>query len=137
MALTPLALIPAPTAVTLEMVTFEFPVFVTVTLCELLLPTFTFPKLRLAGLTARVRVTAIPEPVRLTDVGDVGALLTIEMLPEAVPATVGANATVMVVCCPAFTVRGTVNPLTLNADPVSLICLMVRVAVPVFLTIKA
>ena len=42
-ALTPLALKPAPETVTLEMLTFEFPVFVKVTLEEPLPPTFTFP----------------------------------------------------------------------------------------------
>ena len=98
MAPRPLALKPAPEVLTAEMVTLEFPVFVTVTFCELLLPTFTFPKLRLEGLMPRVRVAAIPEPLRLTEVGEVGALLTIEMLPEAVPTNVGAKAAVMLVC---------------------------------------
>ncbi len=60
-----------------------------------------------------------------------------ERLPEAVPTTVGLNATVIVVCCPAFTLSGSVNPLTLNSEPVSLIWVMLRVAVPVFLIIRA
>jgi len=48
----PLALNPVPTGVgvTLEIVTFEFPLFVSVALKELVFPTVTFPKLRLAGL---------------------------------------------------------------------------------------
>jgi len=46
---TPLTLNPVPVAVTLEIVTFEFPLFVSVTLNELVLPTFTFPKFKLAG----------------------------------------------------------------------------------------
>ena len=46
----------------------------------------------------RVRVAAIPVPVRPTDVGEVGALLAIETLPGAGPTTVGRNATVIVVC---------------------------------------
>ena len=42
-ALTPLELNPVPVVVTLETVTFEFPVFVSVVLKELLPATFTFP----------------------------------------------------------------------------------------------
>jgi hypothetical protein len=49
-ALTPLALNPAPEGVTPEIVTFEFPLLVKVTLIVLLLPSFTLPKLRLVGL---------------------------------------------------------------------------------------
>ncbi len=42
-ALTPLALKPVPVTVTLETVTFEFPLLVRVTASEPVLPTFTFP----------------------------------------------------------------------------------------------
>jgi len=120
LALTPLVLKPAPEVVTPEIVTFEFPVFVTVTFCELLLPTFTFPKLRLVGLMPRVRMAAIPVPLRATELGDVGALLAIEMLPDTVPTEVGRKATVIVVCCPAFTFNGNENPLTVKkAEPLS------------------
>ena len=110
--------------------------FVTVAFCELLLPTFTFPKLKLGGLMPRVKVAAIAVPLRPTGVGDVGALLTMEMLPGTVPTAVGRKPTVIVVCCPAFTFIGSVNPLTLKAEPVSLTCVIVSVAVPVFLMIK-
>lgn len=106
-----------------EIVTFELPVFVMVIFCvgeEV--PVVTLPKLRLAGLMPSVRVAAIPVPVRATEVGEVGALLVIEMLPEAGPTAVGRKATVIVVCCPAFTLSGSVNPLTVKkADPVSVI----------------
>ena len=47
------------------------------------------PKLRLVGLIPSVRVAAIPEPVRATEVGEVGALLAIEMLPDTAPTAVG------------------------------------------------
>ena len=106
-----------------EIVTFELPVFVMVTFCvgeEV--PVVTLPKLRLVGLMPSVRVAAIPVPERAADVGEVGALLVIETLPEARPAEVGRNATVIAVCCPAFMLKGSVNPLTLkNAEPVSVI----------------
>ena len=68
--------------------------------------------------SVRVAATAVPD--RPTEVGEVGALLTMEMLPGTVPTTVGRKTTVIVVCCPAFTFRGSVNPLTLKAEPVSL-----------------
>ncbi len=82
-------------------------------------PVVTLPKLRLVGLMLRVKVAAIPVPLRPTEVGEVGALLTIEMLPDAEPITVGRKATVIVVCCPAFTFKGSENPLTLKAEPVA------------------
>jgi hypothetical protein len=52
----PLALNPAPEMLTFEIVTFAVPAFVSVTLCELLLETFTLPKVRLAELTLRTGV---------------------------------------------------------------------------------
>ena len=102
------------------MATFELPVFVMVTLCEAEeVFVVTLPKLRLVGLIPSVKVAAIPVPVRLTGVGEVGALLTMEMLPEAAPTAVGRNPTVIVVCCPAVTFKGSENPLTLKTEPVS------------------
>src|SRR5216684_4550154 len=133
---TPLVLNPVPVAVTLEIVTFEFPVFVSVVLNEPVFPTFTFPKPRLVGLMPRVNVAATPMPLRPTDVGEVGALLTIEMLPEAEPTEVGWKATVIVVCCPALTFKGSENPLTVKAEPVSVNWVMLNVAVPVLVMIK-
>jgi hypothetical protein len=61
-------------------------------------PVVTLPKLKLVGLMLRVKVAAIPVPVRPTEVGEVGALLTIERLPDAGATTVGRKATVIVVC---------------------------------------
>jgi hypothetical protein len=121
-----------------EIVTLELPVFVIVTLRVAEdVPVVTLPKLRLVGLMLSVRVAAIPVPLRLTEVGEVGALLTIEMLPVAGPATVGRKANVIVVCCPAFKFNGNVKPLTLKAEPDSAIWLIFNVAFPVFLMIKA
>ena len=51
---TPVAEKPAPDTPICEMVTFEFPVFAMLTLCEAELPVLTLPKLKLAGLTDRV-----------------------------------------------------------------------------------
>ena len=121
-----------------EIDTLELPVLVIVTFCAAEeVPVVTLPKLRLVGLIPRVKVAAIPAPVRPTEVGEVGALLAIEMLPDTVPTAVGRNTTVIVVCCPAFTFRGSENPLTLKkAEPVSVTCVIVNVAVPVLLMIK-
>jgi hypothetical protein len=66
----------------------------------------------------------------------VGALLTMEMLPDTGPTTVGTNATVMVACCPAFTLNGSEKPLALKAGPDTFIWVMVNVAVPVLVMIK-
>jgi len=82
-------------------------------------PVATLPKLRLAGLMPKVKVAAIPVPLRLTEVGEVAALLTIEMLPGAGPTAGATKTTVMVVCWPAPTFNGSENPLTLNPDPVA------------------
>ena len=128
---------PAPVMVICEMVTFEFPVLVIVTVCAVEdVPVFMLPKLRLVGLMPRVSVAAIPVPARLTLLGDVGALLTIEMLPEAAPADVGTKNALIVVVFPALTFKGRENPLTENPVPDAVSWLMVKVAVPVLVMIK-
>jgi len=101
-------------------------------------PVVTFPKLRLVGLMFKVRVAAIAVPLRPTEVGEVGALLTIEMLPKTGTTDVGRNVTVIVVRVPAFTLKGSENPLTLNvADPDVVTWVMVNVAAPVLVMISA
>jgi hypothetical protein len=105
------------------MVTLELPVLVIVTFCVAEeVPVVTFPKLNpAAGLIPRVRIAAIPVPLSVTGGAALEALLAMEMLPDTAPVDVGRNVTVIVVCCPAFTFKGKVNPLTVKkADPVSL-----------------
>ena len=83
-------------------------------------PVVTLPKFRLVGLMLSVRVAAIPVPLRATELGEEGALLTMERLPDTVPTAVGRKATVIVVCCPAFTLKGSESPVTVKAaEPVS------------------
>jgi len=137
LALTPLALNPPPDVVTPAIVTFEFPLFVKLTPCEPLLPTFTFPKLRLAGFAPSSAVAATPVPLSEIPSGEFAALLTIEMFPDAAPTIVGRNVTVIVVCCPALTFKGSENPLTVKTEPVSVSWVMLKVAVPVLVMIKA
>ena len=119
-ALPPVIEYPAPLKLICEIVTLELPVSVIVTFCvteEVVV--VTFPNAKLVGLMPRLTIAAIPVPVRPTEVGEVGALLTIEMLPDTVPTAVGWKLTVIVVCCPAFTFNGSEKPLTLKAEPVS------------------
>jgi hypothetical protein len=133
---TPLAVKPAPETLTPVMVTFEVPEFVKDTVCVLLLANGTFPKLRLAGLDVKV-LAATPFPARLTAVGELGALLTIEILPDTAPTAVGRKFTVTVVCCPALTFSVDENPVLNSEEPLTVIPVMVNVAVPVLVMIKA
>jgi hypothetical protein len=84
-----------------------------------------------------MKVAVIPDPLRPTEVGEVGALLTIETFPFVDPTDVGWKATVIVVCWPALTLIGSVNPLTVKPVPVGVTWVMFNVALPVLLTIKA
>ena len=62
---------------------------VTVTVCVELVPVSTLPKLTALVLSERVCVAATPVPFNATTLGEVGALLTIVMLPLAAPAIAG------------------------------------------------
>jgi hypothetical protein len=97
----------------LEIVMFELPLFVTVTLFELVPPALTVPKLRLVGLAEIVADAATPVPSKLTAFGEFGALLDTETLPLRLPPVVGANNTLNVAVFPAAIVAGALNPLTL------------------------
>jgi hypothetical protein len=135
--LPPVTVYPAPLAAICEIVTFALPVFVIVTFCEAeVVLVVTLPKLRLVGLILSVKVVAIPDPLSATEVGEVGALLTIVIPPVTAPTDTGANATVIVVFCPAFTVSGSGNPLTLKPGPVAVSWVMLSAAVPVFVMIN-
>ena len=85
-----------PLPLTMAWVTLSaaLPVFVMVTDCKALLPTFTLPKAMLAGFTLSPGVAESPVPEREIEVGEFGALLTSEMLPITLPATAGAKRTV-------------------------------------------
>jgi hypothetical protein len=117
---------------TLDIVTFEFPLFVSVTLCEALVPSVTFPKLRFVGLTTSDWVAATPVPLREIKSGEFGPVLTRETDPRAFPAEVGANKTLNVVLAPAPIVAGVESPLVLKPEPETFICEIVTLAVPVF-----
>ena len=132
LAPTPVTEKPAPLAATLEIVTLVFPVFVNVTPRELLLPTRMLPKSRLLVFAVRDAVDAMPLPLAVIDSGELGALLTSAIEPDALPAELGVNTTLNVVLCPAAILMGTARPDVLNPAPDTLALEIVAVAVPAF-----
>lgn len=131
----PLRLNPVPLALAAVIVRVAFPVLVKVMLCGELAPTSTLPKFTLAGLIESWACVATPVPLSAIVRGEPGALLVIEMLPLALPATVGANFAVKDVFCPAFRVIGVANPLMLKPLPEGLAPDIVTLAVPVFVSV--
>ncbi len=129
----PLRLNPVPVTLACDTVTLPVPLLFSVTVCVLLLPNATFPKLRLVGLAASSRVT--PLPASDTVAGELAASLTIETPPVTLPAAVGENFTVKVVLCPAARLSGRESPLRLNSVPVTLACDTVTLVVPVLLSV--
>lgn len=120
---------PAPLVLICEIVTLEFPVFVSVTLCVALVPVVRLPKLSEAGLGVSWRMQGIPVPAKGTASGAPGALLTSVRLPVRLPAEAGANPSVKVEAVAGDIVSGNVNPETLKPVPA---CVTLRFAVPVF-----
>jgi hypothetical protein len=130
LAVTPLVLYPPPVVVTPEIVTLEFPLLVKVTFSEPLLPTFTFPKLKLVGLAPKRCVAAAPVPLREMASGELGALLTSEIELVVLVAAVGVNTALNVDVFPAAISNGVVKPLRLNPVPATLACEIVTLALP-------
>lgn len=118
--LTPLVVKPEPVTLTPEIVTFEFPVFVSVTVKELLDPSVTFPNAKVLGLALSDCVAATPVPVSEIVTGDVAPLFTRDIEPVALPALVGENTALNVVVAPTAIVTGAVSPVMLKPVPVEL-----------------
>jgi len=133
---TPLALKPAPVALKLEIVTLEFPLLVSVAVSELLLPSLTFPKLRLDVLNPRIRVAATPVPLRVIVSGEFGALLTSCIDPVTLPAELGPKTALNVVLLPVAMVTGAAIPDVLNPVPVAVTDDIVTLALPPFVSVK-
>ena len=76
----------------------------------------------------------MPLPLRAIVSAAFGALLVIEMLPVALPATEGENCAVNVLFCPALIVNGVDKPLILKPVPVTLAAEIVTLAVPEFVS---
>jgi len=93
-------------------------VLVTVSDRDLLLPTVTLPKLRLAGFAPSVPgVTPVPDKGMVS--AGFEALDVIVMLPLTLPADDGANEMEKLALCPAVSVTGVVIPLKLNPVPLT------------------
>lgn len=80
---------PVPATVARLIVTLEFPLFVSLTLCVPLCPTITFPNVKAEG--AIVKPAWVPVPVIEIASGELEASLKIVRLPFIAPADVGAN----------------------------------------------
>jgi hypothetical protein len=116
----PLRLNPVPLTEIFEMLAFAFPVFLMVACNVSVVPTFTLPKLRVAGLEVRVTTEAWAVALHETCSGELVALLAILIAPLAAPADVGFNDAVKLALWPAATFRGMVIPETLMPEPVAL-----------------
>ena len=97
--------------------TLDPPVLVTVSDRDWLLPTVTFPKLRLVGFDPSVPCVT---PVPVTGIVRVGldAVEVMVTLPLALAADVGANLTLKAALWPAVRVSGVEIPLRLKPVPV-------------------
>ena len=111
----PVMLKPVPEVLAAEIVTLAVPELLKVKVCVPLPPTSTLPKLKLEGLAVSVPCT--PVPLNAIAAGDPGALLLMEMLPEALPVDAGKNCEVKEILEPALIVCGKVNPVKLNPVP--------------------
>jgi hypothetical protein len=65
------------------------------------------------------------------------ALLAIEIAPVAAPAVFGANVACSAIDWPADIVTGAATPLTLNAPPVTPICVICKSLLPEFFSVTA
>ncbi len=124
-----------PAAFTAEMVSFAFPLFVRVTLSELVVPSFTFPKLKLVGFAPSCTLAGTPVPANAIVRGEVGALLTSVTDPETPPEADGVKTVLNVAVFPAATVSGALIPDVPKPVPEAATCEIVRLALPLFETV--
>jgi len=124
----PAMLKPAPEALAPEIVTLAVPELLSVMVCAPVLPTSTFPKLKLDGLGESA--ASMPLPASEAIVGELRALLVKETLPDMLPGAVGTNCALKALDCPGARENGKVNPLMLKPAPVTLPCVRLKLAVP-------
>src|SRR2546422_1047134 len=130
-----LMLKPAPVTLPCAMVKLALPELVKVRFCTPVLPTSTLPKLTLGGATESCGCT--PVPLRAMVLGELGALLTSETLPDTLPMVAGANCTLKVLDCPAERVGGNRSPLMLTPAPVTIPCEMVKLTPPELVKVRS
>jgi hypothetical protein len=119
----------------LEIVRFALPAFVSVTPCELLLPTNTLPKSTLLALALSSGVGAMPVPLAEITSGELGASLASETEPVTFPADVGVNTTLNVAFCPGAMLIGRESPEVPNPAPATLAVEIVTLDVPPFCSV--
>jgi hypothetical protein len=91
---------PAPFTVIWEKLSVVLPPLCNVICCESVVPFATVPKARLVGFDEICACNPVPE--RAIVAGEFGALLVIEMVPEALPPVAGVKVTEKVVLDPAL-----------------------------------
>jgi hypothetical protein len=129
----PLAVSPEPPViVTPEMLMFEFPLFVTVDVSELLLPTVTVLKFKLVGLAPSCKMGAEPAPVRLITRDEGVPFVASVMDPLMVAVEVGVKIALKATPPPAGMVVAVERPVILNPAPGGVTCENVRVELPPF-----
>jgi hypothetical protein len=133
-----LLLNPGPVTATDETEASAAPVFESVTVRELLVPTFTLPNESNAGDAFRIATGVVtPVPVNESVFGDPLRLLAIAAEPVALPVVVGLKTTLAVKLVPGVMLSGNVIPPMLKAEPVIVIEDTTTLSVPVFVTITA
>jgi hypothetical protein len=120
----------APVKAAWEIATSEFPVLVSVTAREAVLPTLTFPKLTLRGFTASFKPAATPAPLSAIAEGELGISLARDKFPVEGPADFGLNCTLKVAVLPTFNVKGRVKPEVLKPVPEIFAAFIVTATVP-------
>lgn len=92
------------------MVAVAVPVLVSVTCCEALLPISSEPKLRVVADALMTGASPVPEAVMV--VGELVALLAIEIVEARLPVVCGANVIVAIALPPAAITEPLPMPLT-------------------------
>jgi hypothetical protein len=132
-ALMPVKLKPAPVTLTEEMVKLPEPPLMMVMVCELLVPVETLPKAALEGVAEICG--EVPVPLMAMVSGEFGALLTMEMVPLALPPVVGANWAVNEVLWPAPRLSGVEIPVMVKPEPEAAACETVKEAEPLLVKV--
>jgi hypothetical protein len=123
---------PVPVTATFEISTFELPVLVSFTTCDLVSPIVTVPKFKLVALEVSVIVAATPLAVIAISSGGPGALLAIEIVPLWLPGKVGAKRAVKLTTPSGGKVDGSESPETLKPLPLVFTADTVKLDVPEF-----
>jgi hypothetical protein len=125
---------PVPATVARLMVTLEFPLFVSFTLCVPVCPTITLPNVKADG--AIVKPACVPVPVIEIASGELEASLKIVRLPFIAPADIGANCSCIVLLWPTPIVPAGFPPTTVMPAPVKAAEAIVTVPRPVLATVR-